>query len=69
MRIEDLARSLIELYSNDPKNHEIIETGIRDGEKLNEDLITLDEISKVLWFSCGAAIGLTSNLNFKLHAN
>jgi len=50
MRIEDLARSLIELYSNDPKNHEIIETGIRDGEKLNEDLITLDEISKVKEF-------------------
>ena len=27
------------------------------------------EYSKVLWFSCGAAIGLTSNLNFKPNAN
>ena len=50
MKIKDLAQALIELYSSDPKNHDVVEIGIRDGEKLNEDLITLDETSKVKEF-------------------
>jgi len=50
MKIKDLAQALIDLYSTDPKNHNIIEIGIRDGEKLNEDLITTDEVSKVKEF-------------------
>jgi FlaA1/EpsC-like NDP-sugar epimerase len=50
MKIKDLAQALIDLYSSDPKNHDIVETSIRDGEKLNEDLITNDEICKVKEF-------------------
>lgn len=47
MRIKDLAQALIDLYSPNPKSHNITEIGIRDGEKLHEDLITPDEIPKV----------------------
>jgi FlaA1/EpsC-like NDP-sugar epimerase len=47
LKIIDLAKSVIELYSKNPKNHEIIKTGIRESEKMHEDLITKDEVSRV----------------------
>ena len=46
MRIIDLAKSVIELYSKNPQSHEIVETGIREGEKLHESLITKDEVTR-----------------------
>jgi len=51
MKIVDLAETVIELYSKNPKEHEIIETGIREGEKLHEDLITKEELGKVKEFN------------------
>ena len=46
LKILDLAKSVISLYSKNPNEHQIIETGIREGEKLHESLITKDEISR-----------------------
>ncbi|HVZ62357.1 MAG TPA: polysaccharide biosynthesis protein [Candidatus Nitrosotalea sp.] len=45
MRIVDLAQAMFELYSNNP-NHQIIEIGVREGEKIHEDLITNEELSR-----------------------
>ncbi|MEM3172002.1 MAG: polysaccharide biosynthesis protein [Candidatus Nitrosotenuis sp.] len=50
MKIIDLARAVIELYSKNPQKHEIIETGIREGEKLHEDLISREEVHRVREF-------------------
>ena len=47
MKIMDLAKSVIELYSKSPAEHSIIETGARSGEKLHEDLITKEELLRV----------------------
>jgi UDP-N-acetylglucosamine 4,6-dehydratase/5-epimerase len=47
LKIIDLAKSVIELYSKKPNSHEIIEIGIRESEKMHEDLITKDEILRV----------------------
>lgn len=46
MKILDLAKAVILLHSKNPESHEIIETGIREGEKLHESLITEDETSR-----------------------
>jgi|SaaInlStandDraft_2_1057019.scaffolds.fasta_scaffold84639_2 FlaA1/EpsC-like NDP-sugar epimerase len=46
LKILDLAKSIISLYSKIPKTHQIIETKIREGEKLHESLIANDEISR-----------------------
>jgi len=51
MRILDLAKAVIALYSKNPAKHKIIETGIREGEKLHESLITKDEITKFKEFN------------------
>ena len=51
MKIIDLARAVISLYSNDPINHKIIETGIRNGEKLHESLIASDEFNRFKEFN------------------
>jgi FlaA1/EpsC-like NDP-sugar epimerase len=62
MRIIDLAEAIIELYSKNPKEHKIIETGIREGEKLHEDLITKEELGKVKEFN-GMYVILPPNSN------
>jgi UDP-N-acetylglucosamine 4,6-dehydratase/5-epimerase len=46
LKIMDLAKSVISLYSKNPNSHEIIETGIREGEKLHESLITKEEVTR-----------------------
>ena len=46
LKILDLAKAVISLYSKNAQEHKIIETGIRDGEKLHESLITKEEISR-----------------------
>lgn len=46
LKIWDLAKAVISLYSKNAQEHKIIETGIRDGEKLHESLITKEEISR-----------------------
>lgn len=46
LKILDLAKSVISLYSKNPETHKIIETEIREGEKLHESLIAEDEISR-----------------------
>jgi FlaA1/EpsC-like NDP-sugar epimerase len=45
MKILDLAHSMIEHYGDTMKN-KIIETGMRSGEKLHEDLVTLEELTR-----------------------
>lgn len=50
LKILDLAKSVISLYSKNPETHKIIETGIREGEKLHESLIAEDEISRLKEF-------------------
>lgn len=45
MRIVDLVQAMIELYSNN-LNPQIIETGVREGEKIHEDLITNEELAR-----------------------
>jgi len=47
----DLAKSVISLYSKNPEKHEIIETGIREGEKLHENLITKEEVTRFKEFN------------------
>ena len=51
MNILDLAKSVISLYSKNPEKHEIIETGIREGEKLHENLITKEEVTRFKEFN------------------
>lgn len=46
LKILDLAKAVISLYSKNAQEHKIIETEIRDGEKLHESLITKEEISR-----------------------
>ena len=46
LKILDLAKAVISLYSKNAQEHKIIETGIRDGEKLHESLITKEEVSR-----------------------
>lgn len=46
LKILDLAKAVISLYSKNAQEHKVIETGIRDGEKLHESLITKEEISR-----------------------
>lgn len=47
VKILDMAKALITINGKNPNNYEIIETGIRDGEKLHEDLITKEEVPRV----------------------
>ena len=46
LKILDLAKAVISLYSKNAQEHKVIETGIRDGEKLHESLITKEEVSR-----------------------
>lgn len=46
MKVIDLAKAMIEEYGNG-KQIKIFETGIRDNEKLHEELISKEEISRV----------------------
>ena len=46
MKIIDLAESLIELYGNDSQKSQIKIIGLSDGEKIHEDLISKEEISR-----------------------
>lgn len=45
MKIVDLVKAMIELYSSD-KQHKIIDIGIREGEKMHEELITEEEVGR-----------------------
>ena len=45
MKIGDLAEAMIDLYGNG-KKYEILETGIRQSEKIHEELITVEEVKR-----------------------
>lgn len=50
MMIKDLAKAMIDLYSDDHESCKIIVSGRREGEKLHEDLISNEELPRVREF-------------------
>ena len=47
MKILDFAKSMILFNNKKLEEYKIIETGIREGEKIHEELVTIDEFKKV----------------------
>lgn len=66
-RIIDLAKVLIDRYGNDKTN--IIEVGIRSGEKLHEELISHYELNNVYEYDINYYLILPPTLNEKLNVH
>ena len=66
IKISELAKKLIKLYSRDDKQIPIIYTGLRKGEKLHEELLSNKERLKTLFLDTSYVLTYNYKLKWKV---